>query len=265
MIIRRRLRDLEQESWRLRSVHRPPATLTQNSTRIFILADIKEIIAHLRKFDTPTISNALVALRGRTLDDYTRRPVIPAPVKFLPMVGFAMTAKLISDAPSTASKDEQLALRHAYYRYVEESRRPGIMVIEDCGRTPGLGSFWGEVNTAIHLGLQVGGVITSGAIRDLDALSPDLPILAGNVCLSNGYAHLTKIDVPVEVFGMTVKPGDLLHGDQHGAIRIPLEYLEALPSAIDALMEREQFVIEATRKPGFNAEAMIRAWAAMEH
>lgn len=225
----------------------------------------EEIIAHLRQFDTPTISNALVSLRGRTLEGYTRDPVVVAVPKAAPMVGYAMTARLISDKPTTASKEEQLALRHAYYRYIDASPRPGVMVIQDCGATPGLGSFWGEVNTAIHLGLRVGGVITTGAVRDLDVLSPDLPILAGNVCLSNGYAHLTEIDVPVEVFGMTVRPGDLLHADRHGAIRIPPEHLEALPGAIEALATREQIVIEATRQPGFDAEAMIRAWAAMEH
>lgn len=225
----------------------------------------EEIFAHLRQFDTPTISNALVSLRGRTLDGYTRHPVVAAVPKAPPMVGYAMTAKLISDKPPVASKEKQLDLRHAYYRYIDASPRPGVMVIEDCGGTRGLGAFWGEVNTAIHLGLRVAGVITSGAVRDLDVLSPDLPILAGNVCLSNGYAHLTEIDVPVEVFGMTVEPGDILHADQHGAIRIPAVHLEALPGAIEALMKREQIVIEATCKPGFDAEAMIRAWAAMEH
>lgn len=225
----------------------------------------EELIAHLRRFDTPTISNALVSLRGRTLEGYTRQPVVAAVPEAPPMVGFAVTARLISDKPATASKQEQLALRHAYYRYIDARPRPALMVIEDCGEMRGLGSFWGEVNTAIHLGFRVSGVITTGAVRDLDVLSPDLPILAGNICLSNGYAHLTEIDVPVEVFGLTVKPGDLLHADRHGAIRIPPEHLEALPDAIKALTKREQIVIEATRQPGFDAEAMIRAWAAMEH
>ena len=223
-----------------------------------------ELIAQLKGFDTPTISNALVALRGRTLDGYTRDPVVAATPKAASMVGYAVTARLVSDRPATLSGPEQKALRAAYYRYVGAPGRPRIVVIEDSGDRRGLGSFWGEVNTAIHIGLGVSGVITSGAVRDLPLLSESLPILAGNVCLSNGYAHLVEIDVPVSVFGMRVAPGDLLHADQHGAIVIPEQYLAALPEAVAAVNGREQAVIDATRAPGFDAEAMIRAWEVME-
>lgn len=223
-----------------------------------------EIIAHLKGFDTPTIANALNPLRGRTIQGYTRPPFVAARPKAPPMVGYALTAKLVSDTPSTKTPAEQKALRSAYYRYIGGAKRPGIVVIEDHGATPGIGAFWGEVNTAIHIGLGLSGIITNGAVRDLDVLSDDLPILAGCVCLNNGFTNLTAIDVPVTVFGMTIHPGDLLHADQHGAIRIPQDCLQRLPGSIQALAEREAQVIEATRQPGFDAEAMIRAWEVME-
>ncbi len=228
------------------------------------MTDQPAVASQLKAADTPTISNALVSLRGRTLAGYTRLPHVAATPNAPPMVGYAVTARLVSDRPPTLSAAEQKALRAAYYRYVGAPARPRIVVIEDCGDIPGLGSFWGEVNTAIHLGLGVSGVITSGAVRDLHLLSEDLPILAGNVCLSNGYAHLVEIDVPVSVFGMQVKPGDLIHADRHGAIVIPPEHLAGLPAAIDAVNAREQQVIAATRAPGFDAEAMIKAWEVME-
>lgn len=222
-----------------------------------------ETLAHLRKFDTPTIWNTLVGLRGRGIEGFTRgAPVVTHP-NTPPMVGYALTAKLVSCTPSQRPAAEQQALRHAYYRYLDAGPRPGIVVIEDHGAVPGIGSFWGEVNSAIHRGFGIGGVITTGAVRDLDALDPAVPILAGTICLSNGFAHLTEIDVPVEVFGMKVKPGDLIHADRHGAMLIPPEHLAALPDAIAALLDREREVIGRTREPGFNAEAMIRAWEIM--
>ena len=219
---------------------------------------------HLKKFDTPTVWNALVTLRGRSISGFTRgRPIVSHP-QASPMVGYAMTARLISCAPSDQSAAAQLALRHAYYRYLGAGPRPGIVVIEDCGAEPGLGSFWGEVNSNIHRGFGLSGVITTGAIRDLDALEPELPMLGGTVCLANGFAHLTEIDTPVEVFGMKVRPGDLLHADRHGAMVIPPDYVDALPDSITALMARERRVIERTRQPGFDAEAMIQTWQLME-
>jgi regulator of RNase E activity RraA len=228
------------------------------------VTDHAEIITHLKGFDTPSIANALNSLRGRTIEGYMRPPFVAARPKAPPMVGYAFTAKLVSDKPSALSAAEQKALRSAYYRYIGGNKRPGIVVIEDHGELPGLGSFWGDVNTAIHLGLGLSGVITSGAVRDLDQLSDDLPILAGCVCLNNGFTNLTAIDVPVSVFGMTIKPGDLIHADQHGAILIPPDCVAGLPDAIKALVEREHKVIAATRQPGFDAEAMIKAWEAME-
>ena len=52
--------------------------------------------------------------------------------------------------------------------------------------------------------------------------------------------------------------------ERHGAIVIPPEHLAGLPAAIDAVNAREQQVIAATRAPGFDAEAMIKAWEVME-
>jgi regulator of RNase E activity RraA len=175
------------------------------------------------------------------------------------MVGYAVTARLVSCEPSKASTEEQPALRHAYFRYLEAAPRPAIVVIEDCGAEPGVGSFWGEVNSAIHRGFGISGVITTGAVRDLDALDPALPMLAGTICVGNGFVHLTEINLPIKVFGMPVKPGDLLHADRHGAMIIPPEHIGALPEAIAALLERERKVIATTREPGFGAEVMIRA------
>lgn len=218
----------------------------------------------LRRFDTPTVWNALATLRGRSVSGYTRGPLVASRPKAPPMVGYAKTARLVSSEPSPLARKEQSDIRFAYYRYLDAGPRPAIVVVEDNGAQPGLGAFWGEVNSAIHRGFGISGVITNGAVRDLDALDEALPILAGAVCLSNGHAHLTEINIPVSVMGLKARPGDLLHADRHGAMVIPPEHLEALPGAIVALRDRERDVIACARRPGFDADAMIRAWKVME-
>ncbi len=223
-----------------------------------------EQLDHLRQYDTPTIWNALGTLRGRKLTGFTRGTMVVSHMKAKPMVGYAVTAKLLSSAPSDRPAEEQSAVRNAYYRYLGASSRPAIVVIEDWGPAPGLGSFWGEVNSAIHRSLGMAGVLTNGAVRDMDALDAALPILAGTVCLSNGMTNLTEVDTPVTVLGLEVRPGDLLHADRHGAMVIPPEYLDALPDAITRLLEREREVIAHTRQPGFDAEKMIEVWKLME-
>lgn len=222
------------------------------------------ILERLRRHDTPTIWTALTRLRGPGIAGFTRHPFVSVHPDAPPVVGYALTARLVSDSPSRLAKEAQKAIRHAYYRYLEGGPRPSVVVIEDGSVEAGLGSFWGELNSAIHRGLGVSGVVTNGAVRDLDHLDRALPILAGGICLGTGFAHLTEIDVPVTVLGMQVRPGDLLHADRHGAMVIPAAHLDEMPAALDALQARERAVLAETRKPGFDAEAMIRAWEIMD-
>ena len=110
---------------------------------------------------------------------------------------------------------------------------PTIVVIEDLDPEPGFGAFWGEVNTTIHKGLGVLGCITNGSIRDLDMIATDFQLLAGCVGPSHAWVHVEAIDLEVEVHGMRVRPGDLIHADQHGAVVVPAR--RAAPSCLLAV------------------------------
>lgn len=220
--------------------------------------DTDAIIATLRRYDTPTIWNALTKLRGHRIEGLTvGRPIASDPA--MRMVGYAVTARMTSDHPAPLTQAEKDAIRFAYYRMVGNAPAPRIVVMEDAGERPGLGAIWGEVHAAIHRGLGCAGVITNGAMRDLDALD-GFPILAGSICLGNGFTQIRSVSEPVTVFGLTVHPGDLIHADRHGAMIVPPEHLDALPGAIEALLAAERATIHATRAPGFDAEALISLW-----
>ena len=75
------------------------------------------------------------------------------------------------------------------------------------------------------------------------------------------FVHLEAIDVDVNIFGMTVRPGDLIHADRHGAVVIPTEAAPHLPAAIDTLTRREAVILEACRQPGFSVETLKQAMA----
>ena len=94
------------------------------------------------------------------------------------------------------------------------------------------GSFWGEVNSSIHKALGCTGTITDGAIRDLDEMyNVGFKAIAKRMCVGHAYSHPVRWDCKVEVFGRTVKPGDLIHADKHGFIVIPREDQEQLLEA----------------------------------
>ena len=70
--------------------------------------------------------------------------------------------------------------------------------------------------------------------------------------------HLVSFDCEVNVHGMVVRSGDLVHADRHGAVVIPRDAADKLAGALDLLMRQEAVIIEAARNPGFTVE-MLKA------
>jgi len=220
-----------------------------------------EWFAKMASVDTPTICNALELARGeRSVLGYTRGTPVAAPRPLPAFVGYARTLRYSAAAPGGLAPAEARAMRLAYYRYIEPKGTPVVVVMQDIDDTPGLGSFWGEVNSNIHQALGVRGVLTNGSVRDLDVLAPGLPIIAGSVGPSHGFSNVVDFDKPVTVFGLAVKPGDLIHADRHGAAIIPPELADRMPHCIDVCVAREKPVLDATRKPGFSVADIEKAF-----
>ncbi len=220
-----------------------------------------KLIALLRSVDTPTICNALEIIEGRRASDgFTRSPVVAAFPAIPPILGFARTATIRATTPSMLPSKVAKALRIAYYRQFEGNDGPTIAVLEDTDDKPGIGAFWGEVNSAIHKGLGAVGCLTNGSIRDLDMLAPGFQLLAGSLGPSHAHVHVTAINVPVSVLGMRVQPGDLIHADKHGAVIIPPGMARKLPAAIDVCNRQEAPILTAARAPGFSVDKLVAAW-----
>ncbi len=73
--------------------------------------------------------------------------------------------------------------------------------------------------------------------------------------------HLVAIECEVNIFGMAVKPNDIIHADQHGAVVVPHDCVKRLPDAIDLLGRREAVILNVARAPGFNVEILKKAMA----
>lgn len=211
-----------------------------------------EILEQLSGLDTPTVCNALeVVAPARRGSGYTVSPLVCAHPGLGPIVGYARTATIRAMQPSGLTADAAAATRLAYYRHVAEAPGPTVTVIEDLDPVPGYGAWWGEVNTHVHRGLGSLGVLTNGSIRDLDACAEGFQLLAGSIGPSHAYVHVVEIGVTVTVAGMTVRPGDLLHADRHGAVTIPVEVAAQVPAAAAEIARAEHVLIEASCRAGF--------------
>ncbi len=222
-----------------------------------------ELIEALRAIDTPTVCNALeIVAPERRAIGFTTEPLVCARPKLPPIVGHARTATIRAKQPSELDAEAMRELRLGYYAYVAADPAPAITVIQDLDRPEaGYGAFWGEVNTAVHRGLGCIGCVTDGSIRDLDDLAPGFQLIGGRIGPSHAHVHVAGFDAQVNVAGMLVRPGDIIHADQHGAVVIPDAVVAEVPAAADRLARREAVVLEVARAPGFNMDLLRKAWA----
>ncbi len=214
-----------------------------------------ELFDILRGYDTPTICNGLEVVNAGYRDrGYTRRPFAVLAPDLPPVLGYARTATIRSAMPPAGNAAEA---RVAYYGYVADpAGLPRVAVIQDLDAEPGVGAFWGEVNTNIHKALGLAGCVTNGSFRDLDDSAEGFQLLGGRVGPSHAWVHVAGHGEPVDVHGMQVAHDDLVHADKHGAVRFSLEEARELPAAIADIAAREKITLEACREPGFGIDRL---------
>jgi regulator of RNase E activity RraA len=221
------------------------------------------VLEALGRYDTPTICNAMeIVAPERRLIGYTTRPLVCPFPDLPPIVGYARTVTIRSVLASSLTAAEQSARRIAYYEYVGTGNGPRISVIQDIdGADVGYGAFWGEVQSAVHKALGCLGVVTDGSIRDIPQWADGFQALAGSIGPSHAYVHADNFGGEVRVAGMTVRSGDLIHADRHGAVVIPTDIAAKLPDAAELCGRRETPILEIARSPDFSLARLKEALA----
>ena len=219
----------------------------------------------LRSVDTPTVCNAIEAAQGkRGFNNFTKATMVASAPEEKSFVGYALTAKIAATSAPEEAAERVKERRMAYYKYMAEGQLPSVAVIEDCDFPNCVGAFWGEINTTVHKGFGVSGVVTNGVVRDLGDLPTGFPVIAGSIGPSHAFVHVREFGKPVSVFGLEVEEGDLVHADRHGALVIPSLVIPSLQHAIEKLIATERLVLDPASKPDFDFEAFAKAWAAFE-
>lgn len=207
----------------------------------------------LAAWDTPALSNALDALRLRPFNtgytDGSVRRITNDDV----MVGRAVTARMAAREPG----EDGIPVSRLH-KAITDVAGPVVVVIEDRDQPPGAGSFLGEVNGSLLAALNIRGLITNGRVRDVAQLRQfRYPVYAAGLCVARAYMRLTDVGSPVTVAGMTVAPGDILHGDEHGVLRIPPEALPGIVAQAELIREDEQNVVGWSASADFSVPKLL--------
>lgn len=189
----------------------------------------QKLLEELKDFDTPSITNVVATYPGSPFclglynpwsenwyTDQTIRCMYPELGR---LAGYAVTC--VYGLPDPAfSRLSFLDVIDA----LELSKGPTILVLQQkfpseiAGK---VGLAGGNMVSALK---SIGclGLISNGPSRDLDEVRPmRFQYMLSGVTAGHGAMAVHAINVPVSVGGMDVAPGEIIHMDENGAVKVP--------------------------------------------
>ncbi len=172
-----------------------------------------------------------------------------------PRVGYAVTARIRSSSTPVAGR--LYYDRADWWSYVLTIPPPRFIVAEDVDHKPGFGALFGEVHANISRALHCLAYLTNGSVRDLPGIeAAGFQVFAASISVSHAYAHVVEFGEPVEIGGLRIAPGDLLHGDQHGVLSIPISIAPEIPRKAAEMLETERELIEFCHSKTFSFQKL---------
>lgn len=105
-----------------------------------------------------------------------------------------------------------------------DSLRPGDVAVGDASGSEA--AAWGELFSTAAVGRGARGIVVDGFVRDIARIRErGFPVHARGVRPTDslGRVSLEDHDVPIEVGGVPVRPGDLIVADLDGIVVVPQE------------------------------------------
>ena len=220
----------------------------------------REDLELLCQYDTPTVCNAIEVFDVRPRNTgYMDRRIKACFPEMPPIAGYAATATLRTAAPARQG-DVYAGLDQQVKRF-DEVPGPPIVVYQDLDEPPEAATF-GDVMCSTYKAFGAAGLITSGTARDLEQVRDmGFPAFSNGAICSHGYSHTVDLQVPVYVGGITVFPGDLLHGDCNGVTTIPHEIAVDVAHSCAEFAAAEEVVLEYVRGGSVTPEGLAVARA----
>ena len=213
------------------------------------------MIEALRKISSPSVANAIETFKVRPRNQGQMSSEIRTLFPDLgPLVGYAVPALIRAEPEPQAN---HRASTFGWWEYVLSIPAPRVIVVHDLDEPRGQGAQWGEVQANIHRALGCVGVLTDGSVRDLDEVKAlGFQFAAEHVSVSHAWIHMVDFGIPVKVGGLWIKPGDLVHADQHGAVTIPHEIADKIPEAVAKVEADEREIIACCQAKDFTADKL---------
>jgi len=214
-----------------------------------------EQLEELRAIDSPTVANAIEHFKVRPrVNGYAGAEIKCLIPGMGTMLGYAVTCKGDS---TTEGKDRR---EHTeLYRAINALQPfPAVVVIGDDGDPSkiDLSCHAGEMMATTMKRLGAVGLITNGGLRDILEIKAlgGFHYFARRLVVAHGQPCIYDVGATVNIGGMEVRPGDLLHGDENGITVVPAEIAADVAAQAMAVREMEQQHLKEILGPDFHKQ-----------
>ena len=217
------------------------------------------LIDELQAYDSATIANAIehFEVRDPTSGYANNQLVCQMPEIARPMVGYAITATADSTTPGdrrTSRVDDLVDLIHA-------APKPVILAIKHIGHERQRCCLFGDMFCTILQQLGCVALVTDANGRDRSGIrerTPDFHVFSSGWVVSHGYPAYLDFNTTVSICGLTIAPGDLLHGDESGLVSIPRDIAERVPERAREVRREEAEYFDFLQSERFSMAELRR-------
>jgi len=213
------------------------------------------LIDYLKSIDSPTLSNAIELLKIRP----RHSGFAPLQIRCLfpelgRLCGYAVTAQ-VETMTQLHTTEERVFLE--LLQAVAEAPKPAVVAFQEIGGHADYSAHCGEVMATAFTRLGAAGLVTDGGVRDIpEVRALRFHCFARGTVVSHANFKIVRVGVPVQILGLEIQPGDLLHGDENGLMRIPQATLTGLEPAVERVRTRERRLMDFMRSPDFSVEKL---------
>ena len=218
---------------------------------------MEDILRKLATYETPLVADALDAFEDvdplGLFAGFDIKCMFP---DLGPMCGRVVTALVDSTTPGVSLDDTKL---RDIVRALAAQEGPGVVVLKAAGPDRSHTCVIGDQMAAIFKRHGAVGVVTDVGVRDLRAVRElGFQLFAAGTVPSHGTFRVVDVNCQVEISGMALRPGDLVHGDRNGVIRIPESVLDRLLEPILRRRKVEQEFHAFLSAPDYSLEKYER-------
>ena len=185
------------------------------------------VLEGLRDFGTVLLANTLDYISTRPAHEiYMSGDIQSVTPEIAPTVGLAVTCQVDTSTPEGEYEMDR------YWQQVDEIAAmdvPAVWVAQTVGSRGDHECVTGDGMAKTLYAAGCLGVVTDGRVRDISGtMSVPFAVYCRGTVVHHCAIRMKATNIPVQVGGITITPGDIIHAGAEGVIKIPAESAEEL-------------------------------------